>query len=103
MERVARALQLRKTDPSPCWFQRAMLVVGCLILISTPFYMLLLGPPDLFNVGGIGAALAFLLILGADKLSEPRGMVAAAMRLVGMILMAAGMMLALGSIVGGVL
>lgn len=65
--------------------------------------MLLVGAPDLFNVGGIGVAMSFLLILGADRFPEPRGTAAAVVRLVGMALLAAGMLLALGSIVGRIL
>lgn len=62
-----------------------------------------MGVPDLFNVGGIGVALSFLLILAADRLPEPQEIAAALMRLVGMILMAAGMILALIALVGRVL
>lgn len=98
-----RALQLKEMDPSPRWFKLVMLMVGCLILVSTPFFLLIVGSPGLFNVGGIGVGLSFLLILGADRLPEPRGTAAALVRLVGILLLAAGMLLALGSVGGKVL
>lgn len=96
-------MRLRDPDFSPRWFKVVMLVLGCVMLVGTPLYMAFVRAPDLFNVDGTSVGLSFLLVLGADRLPEPRGTAAAMVRLVGIILMAAGAILALGSAVGSVL
>lgn len=90
MERMARALKLRDRDPSPRWFKIGMMVTGCVLLVSALFSIIFGLVVELFDVGAISLASSFLLVLGADRLKDPRGTAAAVVRLVGMLLWVAG-------------